>query len=237
MSGDMVEQAIIAVGGYGSRLGDMTGGRPKSLIEVHGQPIIYWTLRALGAAEVRRILLVCDRVEFTASIERVAASIAKLFDSIDVIVDHGYGVHGIPVHIADRLESRFFFEAGNSLLPHLHYRQMSARHKPGHWVMSSFVPRSDNPTRYPLVVPVESRTARPRVAALPYLLEPDYCADIQAVGFRVWRAIERRQSQQRIEFVDSPFVPEFDLPEELGDVRSLARSILGSSAGQRFEKD
>ncbi|SNT40073.1 MobA-like NTP transferase domain-containing protein [Asanoa hainanensis] len=238
MPGDMAGQAVIAVGGYGARLGNVMGdGRPKSLIELYGRPIIYWTLRALCAAEVRRVLLVCDRVEFAASIEKVALSIAELFESIDVIVDDGYGVHGIPVHIVDRLEPRFFLEAGNSLLPHLHYRRMSAVHKPGTWVMSSFAPRSDNPSRYPLAVPMESGASRPRVAALPYLLERDYCVDIRDADFRVWRAIARRLSEQRIMFVESPFAPEFDLPEELDDFQDGARSIVRFYSGQTFEKE
>jgi hypothetical protein len=237
MRGDMVEQAILAVGGRGSRLGAMTrDGRPKSLMEVHGKPIIHWTLRALRAAGVRRVLLVCDRSDFAPAIEEMARSVARLFDSIDVIVDRGYGVHGIPVQIADRLDGRFLFEAGHSLLPHLHYRRMSARHEPGMWVMSSFVRRSDNPSRYALRVPMGSSTSAPRVAALPYLLERDYCADIQAVDFSIRRAIQRREAEKRITFVESHFVPEFDQPDELGDFRSVARSYLRSSAGHLLER-
>jgi hypothetical protein len=114
---------------------------------------------------------------------------------------------------------------------------MSAMHRPGTWVMSSFLQRSDNPTRYPLAVPVHSRTSRPRVAALPYLLERDYCVDIQDVDFRVWRAIQQRQAERRIAFVESHFVPEFDQPDEFGDFQYVARSFLRSSAGQVFEKD
>jgi hypothetical protein len=231
MPGDMVEQAILAVGGHGTRLGPRKGDEPKSLIEVHGKPIIYWTLRALRAADVRRVLLVCDRMDFAARIEEVASSVAKLFESIDLVVDRGYGVHGIPVQVRERLDARFLFEAGHSLLPHLHYRRMSTRHRPGRWVMSSFPRRRPNPSRFPLTVRVESATLAPRVAALPYLLERDYCDDIQSVGYRIRLAIEARQRQDRIDFVESAFPPEFDQPDELDEFQSAARSFLRRSGG------
>jgi hypothetical protein len=230
----MVQQAVLAVGGRGSRLGSSSpDGRPKSLLEVHGRPILHWTLRALRVAGVRRVLLVCDRSDFTLRIEEVARSTGKLFEAMDVITDEGQGVHGIPLQIADRLESRFLFEAGHSLLPHLHYRRMAARHVPGTWVMSSFVQRTENASRYPLQVPVGRFGRVPRVAALPYLLERDYCGDIQAVGFSIRHAIERRRVEQRIAFVETQFVPEFDQPDEMDHFQAIARSYLRSSRGQR----
>lgn len=54
----MAERAIILVAGASRRLAQVTGGRPKSLMDVGGKPILYHQLDAVERAGVREVALV-----------------------------------------------------------------------------------------------------------------------------------------------------------------------------------
>lgn len=54
----MAEHAVILVAGASRRLASVTGGHPKSLLDVGGQPILYHQLDALAAAGVSEVALV-----------------------------------------------------------------------------------------------------------------------------------------------------------------------------------
>ena len=51
--------AIILCGGKAERLGDTAGGRPKSLVEVAGQPLAAYQVSRLGRAGVERVIISC----------------------------------------------------------------------------------------------------------------------------------------------------------------------------------
>ncbi len=50
-------EAIILAGGKAERLGDAAGGRPKSLVEVAGRPLVAYQIGRLERAGVRRVIL------------------------------------------------------------------------------------------------------------------------------------------------------------------------------------
>ena len=54
-----VTQAVVLVGGEGTRLRPLTNNRPKPLLPVLGRPCVEYTLRALGAAGVQKVYLAC----------------------------------------------------------------------------------------------------------------------------------------------------------------------------------
>jgi len=58
MSSVECRQAVVLAAGRGSRLGALTDERPKCLCEIAGRPILDWTLDALRANGVERILIV-----------------------------------------------------------------------------------------------------------------------------------------------------------------------------------
>src|SRR3954469_12280740 len=63
-----VVEAIILAGGKAERLGDAAGGRPKSLVDVAGRPLVAYQIGRLAAARVQRVIISCaDRQgpEFT----------------------------------------------------------------------------------------------------------------------------------------------------------------------------
>ena len=52
-------EAIILCGGKAERLGDAAGGRPKSLVEVGGRPMVAYQVARLGKAGVDRVIMAC----------------------------------------------------------------------------------------------------------------------------------------------------------------------------------
>jgi NDP-sugar pyrophosphorylase family protein len=52
-------EAIILAGGKAERLGDAAGGRPKSLVDVAGKPLVAYQVARLAAAGVTRVIISC----------------------------------------------------------------------------------------------------------------------------------------------------------------------------------
>jgi NDP-sugar pyrophosphorylase family protein len=52
-------EAIILAGGKAERLGDAAGGRPKSLVEVVGRPLVAYQVARLAHAGVDRVIFAC----------------------------------------------------------------------------------------------------------------------------------------------------------------------------------
>lgn len=52
-------EAIVLAGGKAERLGDAAGGKPKSLVEVGGRPLLVWQIGRLARAGVGRVIVSC----------------------------------------------------------------------------------------------------------------------------------------------------------------------------------
>ena len=52
-------EAIVLCGGKAERLGDAAGGRPKSLVDVGGQPLVAYQVGRLARAGVERVIVSC----------------------------------------------------------------------------------------------------------------------------------------------------------------------------------
>jgi NDP-sugar pyrophosphorylase family protein len=52
-------EAIVLAGGKAERMGDATGGRPKSLVEVGGKPLLAWQVGRLRNVGVERVIVSC----------------------------------------------------------------------------------------------------------------------------------------------------------------------------------
>jgi NDP-sugar pyrophosphorylase family protein len=52
-------EAIVLAGGMAERLGDASGGLPKSLVPVGGRPLIAWQIGRLRRAGVERVIVSC----------------------------------------------------------------------------------------------------------------------------------------------------------------------------------
>jgi NDP-sugar pyrophosphorylase family protein len=52
-------EAIVLAGGKAERLGDAAGGRPKSLVDVAGKPLLAYQIGRLAGAGVERVIVSC----------------------------------------------------------------------------------------------------------------------------------------------------------------------------------
>jgi NDP-sugar pyrophosphorylase family protein len=52
-------EAIILAGGKAERMGDAAGGRPKSLVDVAGKPLLAYQIGRLAGAGVERVIVSC----------------------------------------------------------------------------------------------------------------------------------------------------------------------------------
>jgi len=52
-------EAIVLAGGKAERLGDAAGGRPKSLVQVGGRPLLAWQIGRLRRVGVERVIVSC----------------------------------------------------------------------------------------------------------------------------------------------------------------------------------
>ncbi len=58
MSSNLVRLAVVAAAGRGTRMGDLAGAKPKHLIEVNGQPFLFYLLDRLQQAGIQEIVVV-----------------------------------------------------------------------------------------------------------------------------------------------------------------------------------
>jgi NDP-sugar pyrophosphorylase family protein len=72
-------EAIILAGGKAERMGDATGGRPKSLVEVGGKPLLAWQVGRLRKAGVGRVIVSCaagQEDEFAPALDGLGVEVA-----------------------------------------------------------------------------------------------------------------------------------------------------------------
>ncbi len=108
-----IDQAVVLVGGFGTRLGTLTRETPKPLLDVGGQPFVTHVLRAVAAAGITDILLLAGHL---------GDRVVELFDgarigeaTVRVRVEPApLGTAGGLRHFAADLADRFFVLNGDS---------------------------------------------------------------------------------------------------------------------------
>jgi D-glycero-D-manno-heptose 1,7-bisphosphate phosphatase len=112
--GMIVEQAVFLVGGLGTRLGSLTAGSAKPILEVGGKPFLDHLLDETSRHGVKRALLLSGY--------RAADLVGAYQDRtirgmrIDTVIENEpAGTAGALALAADRLDARFFLINGDSL--------------------------------------------------------------------------------------------------------------------------
>jgi D-glycero-D-manno-heptose 1,7-bisphosphate phosphatase len=105
----VIEQAVLLVGGRGTRLGELTRDTPKPLLEVAGRPFILWLVDELRRFGVGDILLLAGY-----RAEQFAALFAREADVRVVAEEHPLGTGGALRFAIEHLADRFFFLNGDS---------------------------------------------------------------------------------------------------------------------------
>jgi D,D-heptose 1,7-bisphosphate phosphatase len=108
-------QAVILVGGRGTRLGAVTQDCPKPLLDVGGRPFLDWMIANLVRHGFRDILLLAGYLPD--HLKAVEARGATLGCRIETIAEPTpAGTAGALIHARDRLASHFLLLNGDSLL-------------------------------------------------------------------------------------------------------------------------
>jgi histidinol-phosphate phosphatase family protein len=113
LAADRVLQAVILVGGKGTRLGALTADVPKPLVPVGGRPFLDWLLEEVARHGIPRITLLAGHL---------GAQIAARYDGqnvrgarIEVLVEpEPRGTGGALRLFADRLDHRFLLLNGDT---------------------------------------------------------------------------------------------------------------------------
>lgn len=106
----MISQAVVLVGGLGTRLGTLTANTPKPLLEVGGRPFIHWLLDEIARHDVPEVLLLAG---FQA--EKIAAAVEGR-QGVRVIAEpEPRGTGGALAFAREHLAERFFFLNGDTL--------------------------------------------------------------------------------------------------------------------------
>ncbi|WP_308910064.1 HAD-IIIA family hydrolase [Pseudokordiimonas caeni] len=109
-----MRQAVILVGGQGSRLGELTEGRPKPFVDVNGEPFINRLLHQLQSIGIREVLLL-GGVNAAWVDDHFVNPCPSL--RIDLHVEQTpQGTGGCLRQVADRLDARFLLMNGDSIL-------------------------------------------------------------------------------------------------------------------------
>ncbi|MCF4167258.1 HAD-IIIA family hydrolase [Zavarzinia compransoris] len=110
------DQAVILVGGLGSRLGSLTADTPKPLLPVAGRPFLEIQIEEIARQGVRRFLLLAafasDQVrDFAAALPRKLG----MDISVEIAIEPDRaGTGGAIWHARDRLDDLFFLFNGDS---------------------------------------------------------------------------------------------------------------------------
>jgi mannose-1-phosphate guanylyltransferase len=110
-----VTQAVVLVGGEGTRLRPLTNNRPKPLLPVLGRPCVEYTLRALGAAGIQRVYVACgyksmDVVKALGDGKRLGIDLVFAFE------EEPMGTAGAVKLLEEKLPGTFVVAMGDVLL-------------------------------------------------------------------------------------------------------------------------
>ncbi|WP_091332726.1 HAD-IIIA family hydrolase [Allochromatium warmingii] len=109
-----MRQALILVGGQGTRLGDLTANLPKPMLDIGGRPFLQRLIEEVARHGFQDILLLCGYL---------ADRIVDAFDGVTlhgarvrcIIEPQPLGTGGALRQAADRLDDRFLLLNGDSL--------------------------------------------------------------------------------------------------------------------------
>lgn len=112
------EQAVLLVGGLGSRLGEMTKNTPKPLLHVAGRPFLDYLIEEVARHGTKRILLLAqfESEQIRTYVEQ-SAVIRKWGFEVDIAVEpHRAGTGGALWHARSKLDELFWLLNGDSWL-------------------------------------------------------------------------------------------------------------------------
>jgi len=111
-----IRQAVILVGGRGTRLGSLTDAIAKPLVDVAGRPFLDWLIEEVARFGVARITLLAGYKAESISARYAGRTVRGA--GIEVLTEpEPLGTAGALALFADRLEPRFLLMNGDTLFP------------------------------------------------------------------------------------------------------------------------
>ncbi len=144
-----IEQAVIMVGGKGTRLRPLTETMPKPMLPVMGVPCLEYVMRSLIDSGVKDIILACgyrsdDISDFIGDGTSFGADISFAYE------DEPAGTAGSVKLLQDRLDDTFLVASGD-VLADVDIRSMVDSHRLGGCAVTMALTRVDNPTEFGIV--------------------------------------------------------------------------------------
>jgi hypothetical protein len=227
-----VEQALVAVGGQASRLRAGTDLKPfaKSFMEVDYYPLLYWCLKSLQFAGIKRVVLAGDRREYLDTAYDIADLQLGGFEAVRLYHDEGAGVHGLPHQTMHLLDESFLFECGHATNMPSHYIAMDAAKTPDNVVFSAYSAHPSNP-RQPVNLDETEVTLTHgeytgQALAHPLLIDQAYANRLPMLGFDINRIIGHYAAAGALSYTWNEMAPEFDTADELDLSRQVHRAIV-----------
>ncbi len=148
MSGG-VQQAVIMVGGKGTRLRPLTETVPKPMLPVMGVPCLEYVIRSLIDSGVKEIILACgyrsDIIsDFIGDGSKFGADISFAYE------EEPAGTAGSVKLLQDRLDETFLVASGD-VLADVYIQEMVECHRRGGCAVTMALTRVDNPTEFGIV--------------------------------------------------------------------------------------
>jgi hypothetical protein len=210
-----VQQAIVAVGGRGSRLNaEVAVPLTKSFLEVGGRPLLYWCLEALYTSGIRRVIVAAEANLHPRRVDLNVCRDWQNWKSFEIFLDAGLGVHGIPQQARSLLDDYFVFDVGHNVSSGDHLRKICAVKSVDNFVVSGFSVDDRNPRN---VVDVSGSSERPVPSisvAHPYVADHGYTRIIEKVDFRIGALLNHYIRRGGLVVIGSDSPPEFDMPYE-----------------------
>jgi D-glycero-D-manno-heptose 1,7-bisphosphate phosphatase len=112
----VIAQAVILVGGRGTRLGALTEALPKPLAEVAGRPFLDWQIEEVARFGFERITLLAgykaEQIAARYGERRIRGAVIEVLAEPEPL-----GTAGAVARFADRLEPRFLLMNGDTMFP------------------------------------------------------------------------------------------------------------------------
>ncbi|MEO7688328.1 MAG: hypothetical protein ABIS51_03510 [Sphingomonas sp.] len=232
----MITEALVTVGGKGSRLRKAGLRFPctKSFIEVLGEPIIFWNLKNFERGGFRRVVFCADNVEAIDNLKTLINRMGKTDITFSFFLDDGLGTAGLPFHFRRQFSSAFFFITGHSFVSARHFDAMREVAERNTVTVSTYMEQKTarnirtNSFGYSSHED-QSLSALCRMVDYPYVVDDTYCERIAANNFNVFSTLREFYHDKAINFIDSEMPVEIDEPEQFEiNLKAIEASILES---------
>lgn len=229
----MITEALVTVGGKGSRL--RNAGIPvpcsKSFIKVLGEPLIFWNLRVLKRAGFDRIVFCADSEEALDRARTEVGRSCEFWADSSFLLDEGLGTAGLPFHFQHLFNHQFFFITGHAFVRPDHYSAMRIAARRGGVTVSTYrehkFAKSVRSGSLASTFKNYRKTFRTsRMIDYPYVLDEKYCERLAANVFNDLATLRSFCKSDMIDFVYSEMPVETDEPEQFHEnMTAIERAI------------